>query len=164
MDTKFLQLCSLLLLSLVCLNVADDGDSGGQPQRKTVDDILEDMKMASSEHEEEPHHEDKGFFSKGIKGGMDKGAKKYSMDDWLKKGNDYGKKGEKHYDGKDKWGDSKYEKKDMNNYGEKWADKKGKEKKGKFEEWGQDKKWKTDKGKVCSPHWAQKGTPLPDET
>ena len=105
------------------------------------------MKMASSEHEPEKH-EDHGFFSKGIKGGYDKGLKKYNMDDWGKKGNDYGKKLAKEYDAKEKFGGNKFDKKDMNSYGEKWADKSGKEKKGKFEEWGQDQKWKTDKGKV----------------
>ena len=77
-----------------------------------------------------------------------KGLKKYNMDDWGKKGNDYGKKLAKEYDAKEKFGGNKFDKKDMNSYGEKWADKSGKEKKGKFEEWGQDQKWKTDKGKV----------------
>ena len=154
MDKKLLlQLCSYLYLFVLCL-----ATGAQQPQQKsgqqlsTVKDVLQDLQKSASGYggyeEKEEEEGGKGYFSKGLKGGFDKGSKKYGMDEYDKKGNDYGKNGFKKYDMKDKYGNQKYEKKDMNAFGEKWADKNGKENKGKWEEWADNKKWKSDKGKV----------------
>jgi len=161
MDTILFKLFTVVCLLCVHTFATETSDTkkSGPPSAggaiKTIGDVLQDLQAAAGEHygggggggEGSEGHE-MGDSNKGIKGGFDKGSKKYSGNEYNKKGGDWGKTGHKKYDSGDKWGTNKWDKKSMNQFGDKWGENSGKKNAGNWEEWADNSKWKTDKGKV----------------